>query len=495
MGWSFFKRDNRQQRETWEANLVWFRLRYVDGTLVTRGLQLLSRHNICGRIALYYHHDSTLPTLHVAVANEFAGLLKQIAADFNFEVTLFSAENNVTSIQPLISSSQLPTQQTFAAHIINEQLFITVEAQQGDFLPFPDSAETKPRWLLPNNPPLGISTVPNWGAYPIPEQMVAEEPVSGRWTIGRNQQGDLIQSEKQVNLYGQRQAIAYWLTQLVLHTISTDPANLIVIDGTGDLVPQLKRKTQITDRLGDTVRYIDINNSSAVLGFNPLAPLPEESDIAQIARWQKWLHRMGVSSECKALLQQAHTDGVDELNQLQKWLHQQARQQTSTAIHQLQGILGRFMKTRPLDNWLAWPTNPYDRLPHGALLFSCKAETWAAQHLLDSVLLAALAMPAARLICHGLPWQQAPIPALAAHPQLIVSNAPCLQNGSLLITQTHSTGLHQLSQRFHFQDILLLENLDLMSQGEAVLLHKNVVTGVWKPTLTHWKISNNEIAP
>ena len=485
MGWSIFKRDNRKVREAWEADLVWFRLRYFDGTIVTRGLQLLSRTNSCGRIALYYHFSSSMPTLYIAVASEFVSLLKQMAADFGFQLTPLSAEKLITPIQPLAAAKQLPIYTTFTAHIVDEQLFVSVE-EDGDFMPTVVSAENKPQWSLSQHPPLGISTTACWEPQPIREHLFVDEPSSDVWLLGRTQQGDLIQSgSRRVNLYGRQEAVAHWLTQLVVQSIWVAPANLIVIDGTGDLVPNLKRKTTIASGLGETIRYIDLDSSTAVTGFNPLAPLPTESQDAYIERLQQWVRHMGLSADCEALIQNAIQDNIETLAELQKWLQQRERQGTNTAIDSFKAAIARLTRNGTVREWLDWPTNPYDILPDGTLLFSCKMSGWDTQQLLRGVLLAALAMPSSRLICHGISWELISAEKLAAHPQIVLSNAPCSAESAIVITQTHNKGLRRLAQHFNIRGERLLENMRLMTAGEA-LLFENTVTDKSQPILTSW---------
>ena len=484
MGWSLFKRDNRKAREVWEANLVWFRLRYVDGTILTRGLQLLSRTNSCGRIALYYHFSTSMPTLYIAVAGGFVSLLKQMATDFGFQLTPLSTEKLITPIQPLAAAEQLPIHTTFTAQIVDELLFVSVE-KDGDLMPLADSAKNKPSWSLPQNPPLGISTTACWEPQPIREHLFVEEPTHDVWLLGRIQQGNLIHGGRHLNLYGRQEAVAHWLTQLVVQSIWVDPASLIVIDGAGDLVPQLKRKTTIASGLEETIRYIDLDSTTAVTGFNPLAPLPLESEGDHVKRLQQWVRHMGLSADCEELVQDAVQNNIETLAGLQKWLLQQERQGTNAAIDSFKAAIARLTRNGTVREWLDWPTNPYDILPDGALLFSCKASGWDTQQLLRGVLLAALAVPNSRLICHGIPWRLISTEKLTAHPQVVLSNAPCSAESTIVITQTHDKGLRRLAQHFNIRGERLLENMRLMTAGEA-LLFEGTDLETARPILTSW---------
>ncbi len=77
-----------------------------------------------------------------------------------------------------------------------------------------------------------------------------------------------------VNIYGREEAAADWMVHQVTQMVSLDPANLVVIDGAGDLVPRLKRKAAVTRLLGERLAYVNIDGASLAGGFNPLAAVP-----------------------------------------------------------------------------------------------------------------------------------------------------------------------------------------------------------------------------
>ncbi len=480
----FLKRNHRKPRHAWEASLVWFRLRYTDGHALTRTLRRLSRHDACGRVALHFHHSPTLPALYIALPALHAGLLKQMATDFQFQLS--RAADVSIPVTPLQPVPKLSWDASFTAHLVDEHLFVSTTDVTGSYLPLPSSAESAPPWTLPPDPPLGLSSVSNWEPTLTPAYLTAKERTSNTWLLGRNLFWKRLHGGQQLNLYGRQAAVAHWLTQLVIQSLLAERGNLIVIDGTGDLVPQLKRKPIVTAGLGQSIRYIDMNSTTGVVGFNPLAMLPDESAEAHLLRWQAWIHSMGVPLPTVQLLPHAFADGVRDLATLQRWLKQQERQGTQVAIDSLQAVVTRLTRHHPFRDWLEWPTNPYDRLPAGSLLFSCKADGWASEQLLHSVLLAALAMPNVRLICHGMPWHLVSTEQLAAHRQIAVSNAPCLPNSSILISQTHEKGLGRLAHRFQLHGERLLENMRLMTMGEAVLLLDKPLAKGWQPILTRW---------
>ena len=185
-------------------------------------------------------------------------------------------------------------------------------------------------------------------------------------------------------------------------------------------------------------------------------------------------------------MQAAIQAGVEDLAELQKWLQQQERQSTTAAIDSFKAALSRLTRSATIREWLDWPTNPYDILPDGALLFSCRADGWDTHQLLRGVLLAALTMPNSRLICHSIPWELVSAEKLATHPQIVLSNAPCSAESTIVITQTHEKGLRRLAQHFQLSGERLLENMRLMSVGEA-LLFENTDLDNSQPILTSWR--------
>ncbi len=485
---ALLKRNHRRTRLAWETELDWFRLRYASGDAVTRCLRRLSRRDACGRVALYFQHSpTTLPALYIALPTRHVALFKQMAGDLAFQLT--PATHLSPPIDPLIGIAQFSWTASFTAHIVDGHLFVSAANETGHDFPIPMAADPPTSWSFPPEPPLGLSSTSNWEPTLTPSYLAADERTPDTWLLGRNLFRKQLHGGHQINLYGRQAAVSHWLTQLVIQSLWGDAGKLIVIDGAGDLVPQLKRKPIITAGLGDTIRYLDLNNTNTLVGFNPLARVPTDSPETHLLRWQAWVHRMDVPLESVQLLPRAFADGVTDIATLQKWLQQQARQGATTAIDSLKAALARLTRRPKLREWLEWPTNPYDGLPDGSLLFSCKADGWDSERLLHSVLLAALAIPNVRLICHGIPWHLISTEQLADHRQIVVSNAPCLPNSSIVIAQTHEQGLHQLARRFQLRGERLLENMRLMTLGEAVLLLDKPFAEGWQPILTRWRTS------
>src|SRR5690606_2141383 len=134
-----------------------------------------------------------------------------------------------------------------------------------------------------------------------------------------------------------------------------DPANLVVLDGVGDLVPHLKRRAAVTRLLGEQLAYLDIEASALAQGFNPLAAVPGETTAATGRRWQQWFAGMGVHPQGLALLDKAQQVGLGDIPALRQWLRQVERQGPQVAVSSLALALDRLLAHRPLREWLSWP--------------------------------------------------------------------------------------------------------------------------------------------
>lgn len=67
---------------------------------------------------------------------------------------------------------------------------------------------------------------------------------------------------------------------------------------------------------------MDIDGTSLVSGFNPLAAAPGETEAGMAQRWQRWFRGMNVYPQSIQLLAWAQQDGVEDIPGLRKWLKQ-----------------------------------------------------------------------------------------------------------------------------------------------------------------------------
>ena len=475
----------RATREKWDAGLVWFRLRYLEPKGPTRCLNLLSRPPACGRISLYFQPDEAVSRLYLGIPQSHVRLLQRMVADFGFSLKPKPAEVNIPAAQRLMATDTLPWDKPFLAHIVNEAVSVSlVEANnKGSYFPHAsvsDGAQRCPTWILPEAIPFGLTLKPAWNEPEPAVCPVAPEGGERRWLLGCSPANQPIQVAGRVNVYGRQEAVAEWLVHQISQMITHNPVNLVVIDGRGDVVPQLKRKAAVTRLLGEQLAYVDIDSASLVGGFNPLAAVPGENAECQIKRWQQWFQGMAVHPQGVQLLTQAHEAGVADFPSLRKWLKQQERGGHYTAVSSLNLALNRLTASRTLREWLEWPTNAYEILPEGSLFFACKATGWDRQQLLRSVLLSALQGAGVYLVVHGFPWQKTDVAYLNNQAAMVISNGLLLSDSTVVLTESHTQGVAALVKRFLGDDEWWGENLELLKREEGVVIGEDdVLFSTW----------------
>ncbi|HIP71432.1 MAG TPA: hypothetical protein EYH05_08565 [Anaerolineae bacterium] len=475
--------SDRGVREKWDAGLIWFRLRYREADGPTRCIKLLSRPQACGRVALYHRPGEKVSQLYLGVPETHVRLLQRMAADFGFSLKPKSLAAAIPVAQRMTAVPDLPWDKPFVAHIVNECAFVSLvdSKDKTGLRPYlPQLPSTKQEcdpvaWHLPDEPLPGLTVQPSWNGRQPPAQLVADEPDPRRWLLGRSQSGVPLHVAGRVNIYGRREAVADWLVHQVAQMVAVSHANLVVIDGAGDLVPKLKRKAAITRLLGERLAYVDIDGVSLTNGFNPLAAAPGETEEATALRWQRWFQGMNVHPQGIQLLAPARQDGVADIPSLRKWLKQAERTGQYTAVSSLGLVLNRLTANRSLREWLEWPANRFDVLPEGALFFAVKGTDWARQQLLRAVLLGALPVRGVRLIVHGFPWKGVDLDALGGHDQLVISNGPLLPHSAIILTESHPQGAAKLAGRFLAGDGMLSENLSLLVRGEGIVIADGTV--------------------
>ena len=105
----------RSARQKWEAELVWFRLRYQDAAKATRCLNLLSRVEACGRLALYYLPGSPVSQLYLGVPEVRIRLVQQMASDFGLSVKPSLLDLCLPEARKLLPMADLPWERPFHA--------------------------------------------------------------------------------------------------------------------------------------------------------------------------------------------------------------------------------------------------------------------------------------------------------------------------------------------------------------------------------------------
>lgn len=484
--------SDRGARERWEAAVVWFRLRYLDDAGPERCIRLLSLPQACGRVALYHLPDEAISRLYIGVPIEQIELLQRMSADLNFSITA-APDLQTPPSSPLAPVDQLPWDRAFYAHVVEGYVFVTAGeegATPGSYLPVAPKGKKAPgeRFLL-QPPPVGLSMKPSWNGRHAPAERPATTASASGWPIGQSRDGTSMFAGDRVNLYGSGDAVAGWLARLVEHLLREKPRGLIVLDGKGDLVPALKRKAAVTRLLGKELTYVDIDGATVAGGLNPLAPVPGESEAETLQRWQRWFGDMGVHQDGLQLLSQGMTDGVNDVTSLQRWLQQPAQQHFAAAVSSLQAALRKLQADPTLREWLSWPTNVFAALPEGALFLTCQDAGWGRQQLLVAVGLAAAALAETRLVLHGFPWAASGTAAadVAKERQVLVSNGPLLRRSTIVLTHAGPDAASKLARRFLSNDTLGEENLQLLREGEGMLVHRQA------STFTSWRIGKTAI--
>ena len=488
MRWKLKLRSDYRARAAWEAGLAWYRLRYRDAAGPERAIALLSRPQAAGRVALFYAPAAEVSRLYVGVPQSHAPALQRVARDFAF--TIRAA---VAAVAPpamlMVPASELPWERAFVAHIVDGHAFVGKPEGSGPFLPQPGAADSR-GWQLLQIPPAGLRAQPSWNGHLSPAGHQSNRPGheghvrDGRmggdhlcgegedriWPLGWGADGTPAHAGGPVNLYGRQEAVTAWLVGLVSHLLATDPGSLIVIDGAGDLVPALKRKSVVTCRLGRELTYVDIAGAPVAGGFNPLAPVLGEKPADTLRRWQRWFAALQVHPAGLQLLAEAGQAGVRDIPELQQWLQQPAQQHRPAAAGTLQAALIHLLRDPHAREWLSWPTNIFAGLPAGILLFSCPGSGWSRRLLRQAAVLAARRVPEARVILHGLSWKENGPTDLDGNDRLLIANGPLQPSATVALTGSHPQGAAGLARRFFQGSLQWQENLELLPLGESVVL-------------------------
>lgn len=452
----------RRARASWEAELRWFRVRYRRAPALRRCLDLLSRPEVCGRLALEFRREESVSQLYLGIPAVHGRLLQRMAADFGF--SLRKANISASPAQPLVATDALPWQRSFQAQIVAGQAFVDGVGGNGRFMPSPPEERESPAWTVLQPPPVGLSLAPRWPPDILTDPPVGEE--EDGWPLGYTGSGVLWRGARRVNVVGATDAVAHWLRRQLIYLLAHDGDGLMVVDSVGNVVPWLKRRSVVTSRLGKQIHYLNVDGSAVLTGFNPLAQLPGESDTAQVQRWQRWFMGMNVHAQGVALLSDAQKAGVTDVGSLRKWLRKVARRGQVTAAAAVEAALDRLLTERTVREWLTWTQNSLHAFEGGAVLFACRGDSWARRQLLHGFALAVSGNR--RLVLHGGPWDflhaaiwKRPLPLLVS------GDSPISAATQLLVNQEGVAVPLRLPDKLS-DDAVLAENMLLLSPGEAV---------------------------
>ncbi|MCI0579746.1 MAG: hypothetical protein L0332_24425, partial [Chloroflexi bacterium] len=76
---------------------------------------------------------------------------------------------------------------------------------------------------------------------------------------------------------------------------------------------------------------------------------------------------------------------------------------------------------------------------------------------------------------HGFPWKGADIGELQNHGQLVVANGPHLPGSAVVLVENHPQGAVALAQHFLPGSARLRENLELLGQGEGIVIAEDAI--------------------
>ncbi|MFO7680198.1 MAG: hypothetical protein R6X34_09115, partial [Chloroflexota bacterium] len=275
----------RKKREAWETAVAWYRLRYRDAAGPARCLRLLASSEACGRVVVAYRQEQgeqqQVVHLYVGVPERYGPLLFEMALDFGFSVT--AEAPSPAPIGPLTAANDLPWERPFTAHLVGDSLFVSGDVGGGWF-PAAGNGQTA-QWSLPQPPPLGMKMEAAWPQTVPPPDLRLSEDQPDCWLLGRSQTGQMLAAPGRVNLYGR--SAAEWLATQLTQTIAAGHGRLVVLDGSGDLAPWLKRQAAVTRLLGRGLTYVDIDGGM-IDGFDPLAAVPGETEEGRRARRAAW---------------------------------------------------------------------------------------------------------------------------------------------------------------------------------------------------------------
>ena len=481
--------DNRQgrtQAQAWLSSLAWYRLRYGSAELAEQGLVVLAGATGCGRVALFYQ-PQPVPQLLLGLPPAEGEWGQRVARDYAASLHPAQMPENLTA-RRVASVTKVDWQRPFLAHLVSEHLFLVyldeAEPAQGLFWPGLRPGQPRNSWQLPVTPPVGLTTRPHLAAVAVPDAMKVSGQEGQHWLLGYAPGNQMIQAPTpQVNLYGGREAVTFWLEQATLAALALQPEGLVIIDGHGNLTQRLKRHVLVADLLNrKQLTLASVTEASGGrTGFNPLAPVPGETEAQTVERWQTWFAGMGCGGQARALLAEAYEEGVRDINQLRRWLEQPTRLLTEgNGLANLQTALRRLLVGASVRDWLEWPTNLFTTLGTKPLLFACPADHWGREQLLKAMFLGVQASGQTRLIVSGMKIKSEDIqePGTA----LLMGNGPRLPGATTVLTTTLAGQveilLAQLGCGQESSPAVLQEVIELLPSGDGVVLATTGPIGV-----------------
>ncbi len=459
-----------RKRQEWEVSLAWMRVRYTQPSDLKKCLQWLTASEKIQRVGILFHKGEEVSHLYIGIPTMATSVFAQMAQDYSFQTAPMPQHVTVPREAKLIPTIELNWERPFYAQLDRETLYI--QAEKGDIFPTGHDKQTNV-WAFPTDI-IGLHPALDLNIYNGSEN--AFQSKAG-WPLGFGLKSNtpLVQSGR-INVYGSAEATGAWLEPVGMMMLSNPKAGIVVLDGVGNLVPIMKRQAQVVKRLETDLTYIEVDSSVVSSGFNPIAKAPYESDAAYLQRMQKWFVEMGLPRSSVALIEKAVADEVATFAELGRWVTLPKQQRMTKQIGRLKGVVNKLLAKRAVRDRLEWPTNPYETLPEGVLLFSCKQTGWEQEQMMYSLLLGIMVEPTINVILHGIRWSHIDdaekiYRQLKCH-NVIISNGPPLAGSVQVFTTSHPDRTRQISDLFFNGDERIEENLNLLTSGQSLLVNE-----------------------
>ncbi len=465
---SFFNSQSRK-RQDWEASLAWVRVRYHKPEQLHKCIRWLTGSEKIRRLGIYFLIGEFVSQLYLGIPKQGTAVFTQMCQDYGIQRAPMPLDIEIPKIATLTFTHRLQWKRPFYAHIDGNALFI--ENNCGDL--FPEAKdEMTTEWQLP----LGKGLQPNLDLSIYNGSECAFQSSKG-WPLGFGfkTQSPLMQSGR-INLYGSQEATAKWLEPVALSMLSNPNRGLVVLDGVGNLVPSLKRKASVVEKLEDNLTYLDFD-SHLISGFNPFSKAPFEDNQTHLNRIKTWFVQMGLPIHETSLIQKAiQTDKVNTLHEFARWVDLPDQQRMPKEIGRLKSVLNRLCAKRSTRDRLEWPTNPFTTLPEGDLLFACQQGSWEKQQIMFLILLSVIKHKQIDVILHGIEWGELQVHQLyemIENENIIISNGPLLPNSIQIFTASHPDRAKKISRQFFNHDERIEENLNILAPGQSLLVNMN----------------------
>ncbi len=427
---------NRHQRTPWQVllpTLTWWRVRYTDALVATKGLQTVAA-NLPNNLLAISWQPQPLPTLSIGLPagqHWCSAALRPYAVWLSREPTADALVS--TTVTRWRQGTHWSADSQWTGLLSGDQLYMEAnhETPTDDTVVWPAPNGQHPAtWQLPT-PVLGTAAqLAPEPVQPLPSPLSTK---NNRLSLGSNANTPVF-APARVQVWGDRASLHRWTLQLILHELKKATHPIVVIDGRGDMAAQLPLYKPFVSTLKQAqLHYVHTEDELRQHGFNPLQPLAWETVEQTAARWQRWLDSLGIwpsgiALDTHQLCLHAVNSRVNNLSTLSRWLHQVA-DIPQTAYTHIQRALRQVQQDTQYATWLRRPRPLFER-PLG-LVFACAIGSDAVKRTMTAALLdAALTLPEVTLVLMGVPNELLQrIPEARLPRRVVMVNGVMLQGG------------------------------------------------------------------